>query len=33
MGKLDFYDRGPDRPWANPQLTDEIVRLNRVWLA
>lgn len=21
MSKLDFYERGPDRPWPNPQLT------------
>ena len=25
MGKLDFYDRGPDRPWANPQLTSAAI--------
>lgn len=41
MTKLDFYDRGPDRPWANPLLvtaaivghtTDTTTRLwVRVW--
>jgi alkaline phosphatase D len=22
MGNLDFYDRGADRPWLNPRLTN-----------
>jgi alkaline phosphatase D len=25
MGKLDFYDRGPDRPWSNPRLTSAAI--------
>lgn len=25
MGKLDFYDRGPDRPWINRPLTNAVI--------